>query len=154
MTTSASRLIRTSDEQTNAVELIEEMLAENFKNNAHPKSATKSTFLSKLYSFLLEKIQAAGNNRENTDKLLKDALSEVKNLKELKITLALYPDDKVLEGLENWLNNNGMENFIFDINVDQKILGGAIIVGDKGEYRDFSLSKRLDTYLASPILNS
>lgn len=153
MTNSPSSLVRTSDEQTDAIKLIEEMLAENFKNSARPQSANKSLFLSKLYAYLLEEIQESGNNRGATDKILKDVLTQIKSLKEIKITLAIYPDEAILESLESWLNNNGLENFIFDITLDKKILGGAIIVGEKGEYRDFSLNKRLDTYLINPVLN-
>lgn len=152
MITSPSSLIRTSDEQNDAILLLEEMLAENFKKNPNPKSANKSIFLKNFYSYLIDRINSTGQSRENTKQLLEAILSEVKNLKKIKITLASPPDKVVIQNLGEWLNNNNLENFIFDITLDKKILGGAIVIGQRGEYKDFSLDKNIDDYLNRSIV--
>lgn len=152
MNASPSSLIRTSDEQSSAIELLEEMLAENFKKNPSPKSANNSIFLKNFYLYLIDKINLGGQSRESTKQFLENTLSEVKNLKKIKITLASPPDETITQSLEKWLNNNNLENFIFDINIDNKILGGAIIVGQRGDYKDFSLGKGIDDYLNRPVV--
>lgn len=150
---SPSSLIRTFDEQNSAIELLEEMLAENFKKNPNPKSANKSFFLRNFYSYLIDRINSTSQDRESIKQLLEGILSEVKNLKNLKITLASPPDEIVIENLGKWLNSNQLENYIFNITLDNKILGGAVVIGQKGEYRDFSLNKSIDDYLNHAILS-
>lgn len=152
MNASPSSLIRTYDEQSSVIELLEEMLAENFKKIPNPKSANKSIFLKNFYSYLLERINSNGADRESTKQLLDNTLTEVKNLKKIKITLASPPDDFVIQNIEQWLNNNNLENFIFDITINKKILGGAIIVGKRGEYKDFGLDKRIDDFLNQSVI--
>lgn len=152
MNTSPSSFIRTYDEQNDAIELLEEMLAENFRKTPNPKSANKSIFLKNFYSYLLNKINSTGQDREGTKQLLENILSEIKNLKKIKITLASPPDEVVIQNLGKWLNDNNLENVIFDITLDKKIMGGAIIVGQRGEYRDFSLDKNIDDYLNRSVV--
>jgi F0F1-type ATP synthase delta subunit len=153
MDTSPSSLIRTSDEQSGAIELLEEMLAENFKKTPNPKSANKSFFLKNFYSYLIDRINSESGNRENIKIILENILSEVKNLKKIKITLASQPDETTIENLGKWLNNNQLQNYIFDVALDKKILGGAVITGQKGDYKDFSLSKNIDDYLNQAVIS-
>ena len=144
---SPGSLIRTTDEQREAIDLLEEMMSENFKSSPSPKNAFRSPFSNSFYSFLLKEINALGRNRETVEKYLKKTLAEVKDLSGIKITLATYPDITILSVIENWLNKNGLERCVFDISTDPKILGGAIIIGQKGQYKDYSLSSEIDNFL-------
>lgn len=141
-------LIRTTEEQISAINLIEDMLAENFKTKPNPKDKDASLFSGAFYSAVFNEIKKLNEERDAVEKMLSQLLSDVKSMSKIKITLARFPDDEILSELENWLTKNSLDNFVFDISIDPKILGGIILSTPKGEYKDYSLSTQIDEYFA------
>ena len=84
--------------------------------------------------------------RDNSDieKYLDVLLDTVKNLNKIKITIAISPNNHLLDALASWTEKNMRQKYIFDIEVDPQILGGAIISSKKGVYKDFSLSRKIN----------
>ncbi len=65
---------------------------------------------------------------------------EIENLRELHLTLAYEPTRTNILTFSNWTKKNVAEDVILDINVDQRIVGGAQIVWN-GKYQDYSLTE-------------
>lgn len=144
--TNILKLIRITSEQSELINLIETLLENNFKEKPGLNDKIiNSDLTKKLYNVVSEALishNIAGDKKE-TEKFLDSLLSETRNLDKVKITIAFAPNDGVIEYLSKWAKANFSGNIIFDISVDPQILGGAIIANDKGEYADFSLSKKL-----------
>lgn len=70
---------------------------------------------------------------------------EIKKFTVMTLTLAYHPTERQLQKLKNWTVYNLDGNYIFEIQHDPDILGGAIIILN-GHYLDLSLKKQLDNY--------
>lgn len=138
------KLIRTRYEQTTLINLIEDMIQGMYKKK------NKSEALSPLETLLTNEIikimqvQNIHKNKIKTEKFLNSLLASVKDLPSLKISIAIEPDQKLIDSIKSWSEKNNLEGTIFEFTIDPKILGGAIIVNSKGTYADYSLLKRID----------
>ena len=65
----------------------------------------------------------------------------------LKLTLAREPSERSLLTIIDWARNNISINIVIDINIDESIISGAIIIF-QGKYKDFSLRKRFAETIA------
>lgn len=84
------------------------------------------------------------NDISKTEAYLKSLNNDLKKIDTIKITIAIKPTTKLLEKLNYWVSKNTKKKTIFDITIEPKILGGAIISDKKGVYRDFSLQRKID----------
>jgi hypothetical protein len=50
-----------------------------------------------------------------------------------------------MENISDWVTGNIGENTVIEYRYNPYLIGGAIVVS-KGEYRNFSLSKLIDTF--------
>lgn len=66
----------------------------------------------------------------------------VSRLPLVRLTFAFSPSPKILETTSDWAKNTFGHDAILDIEIDEKILGGAIVVYE-GIYKDFSLKNRI-----------
>lgn len=64
----------------------------------------------------------------------------------VNLTLAFLPSKSLVKKLALWFKKNFGSKVVLDIQVDPKILGGAIL-SFNGYYRDFSLKKKLERKL-------
>ncbi len=138
------KLIRTKDEQGEVVNLIEELIQGLYKKQN--KTDSPSPYKAFLSNEIIKIIQAQkiNDNKIKTEKFLNSLLEAVKNLTVLKLTIAIEPDQKMITSIKNWADKNGIDGGIFEFIIDPKIMGGAVIVNQKGSYADFSLLKRID----------
>ena len=83
---------------------------------------------------------------------LKESLSQCAVI---TLTLAYHPTDKQIKRLKNWTIRNLPGNNIFEIEYDESIIGGAIIVMN-GRYLDLSLKTKIDSYFINQakVVNS
>lgn len=141
------KLIRTAHEQNELISLIEKLLENNFKEELTPSEEILNSSFARILWNAISSALVGGNisgNKKETEKFLDSLLIKTKSLNKLKITIAFEPKDALLESLSKWAGSNLSGNVIFDFKLDPQILGGAIIASDKGEYADFSLSKKIN----------
>ncbi len=138
------KLIRTRDEQNQLISLIENMIQGMYKKKI--KSETLSPLKTLLTNEIIKIMQAQNiyENKIKTEKFLNSLLSSVKDLPILKISIAIEPDQRMIDSIKSWSEKNNLGSTIFEFTIDPKILGGAIIVNPKGTYADYSLLKRID----------
>lgn len=81
---------------------------------------------------------------------MKDYLSgliyALNNLPEVKLTLGFEPSETTLLIIYSWLTANIAKQMVVNIEIDSKILGGAVI-SYNGKYYDGSLVKTLEATL-------
>jgi F0F1-type ATP synthase delta subunit len=76
-----------------------------------------------------------------------DKLQEnIKNIPTLSLSLAFEPNEETLKLLDEWFTLNLKKQFIFDIAVNTKIIGGAAI-NFNGKYLDCSIKPKFDKIL-------
>ena len=146
-TSNILKLITTKDEQNELVDLLEKLLELNYTDKLEvPADLLKTALMKSILNAISQEIislQISGNRNE-IEKFLESLLKASRNLNTIKITIAVSPSRNLLKKLGDWAENNISQNFIFDVAVDPQILGGAIVVNDKGDYFDFSISKYID----------
>ena len=138
--------IRTADERNELIELIEELIENNFRRDQEPLPG--SPFSKNATDAIYVQMNSLGisNSREDIEKFLEKILEGVKKLPELRISIAISPTENLKKNLKDWANNNDMSNVIFNIEVKSEIVAGAIIMSPEGEYGNYSLSSQLDKY--------
>ena len=138
------KLMRTKDEQNEAINLIEELIQGLYKKQN--KTNTPSSFRTLLTNEIVKIIQGQKiyENKIKSEKFLNSLLDAVKNLTVLKLTIAIEPDQKIITSMKNWAEKNNLSGTIFEFIIDPTILGGAVIVNHKGSYADYSLLKKID----------
>lgn len=138
------KLIRTKDEQSELINLIEEMIKNLYK--AQNKTESSSPLRALLTNEIIKIMQAQkiSENKIKSEKFLNSLLDAARNLTVLKLTIAIEPDQKMITSIKNWADKNGLNGGIFEFIIDPNILGGAVIVNHKGSYADYSLLKRID----------
>lgn len=73
---------------------------------------------------------------------------ELAKCKVITLTLAYHPTEKHLKRLKMWTEKNLTTSFIFEIEHDESIIAGAIIILN-GQYLDLSVKRKLDAYFAA-----
>lgn len=142
-----TRLVKTTDEQNELINLIEELIENNFKDKLTPSDNTlNSKFAKKLWEVVSAAIisEKISDDKKSIEKFLNSLLREVRLLNRLRITLAFEPNEITMGKLKRWAETNLSGNLIYDIEIDPQILGGTIIVSDDGKYADFSLSRKFN----------
>lgn len=146
-TASILKLIRTKDEQEELADLLEKLLEINYTDKLEvPADLLKTVVMKSILNAISQEIvsKQISGNRNEIEKFLESLLKASRNLNTIKITTAISPGRNLLKKIGDWAEKNISGNLIFDLTVDPQILGGAIIVNDKGDYSDFSISKYID----------
>ena len=139
--------VKTTKEQNELINLIEKLIENNFKKSFAPNDEILNSGTTRKLWEGVSAALIAGNiseDQKEREKFLDSLLSKVRSQNKLKVTIAIEPNNKLLERLRDWTGKNLSGNTILDITVDPQILGGAIIVSSNGEYADFSLFKRIN----------
>lgn len=140
-------IVKTTKDQNELINLIEKLIENNFKKSFAPNDEILNSGTTRKLWEAISTSLISGNiseDQKEREKFLDSLLSKVRALNKLKITLAIEPNNRLLEHLRDWMDKNLSENTILDITVDSQILGGAIIVSGNGDYADFSLFKRIN----------
>jgi F0F1-type ATP synthase delta subunit len=67
----------------------------------------------------------------------------LKKFKVIKLVLAFDPTRKTIENIHNFVKDSLGIGYVLDIEVQENILGGAIVMFE-GKYNDFSLKKSIE----------
>ena len=103
---------------------------------------TKNKISEELRGILKEQ-QGNLNSREEQEDFLEQLKTHLKEIPQLKLTLAFSPSDNFLEEISQWLENETGQQIIIDLTVNPKIVGGAIIEYD-GHYSNLALKKKIE----------
>lgn len=83
------------------------------------------------------------NNRNSVIDFFKNLKELIKKFKVIRLVLAFDPTDKTIENIHNFVKETLGIGYIFDIEVSQNILAGAIVIFN-GKYIDYSLKRRIE----------
>lgn len=84
--------------------------------------------------------------KEAPEKYLEGLESELSGLQEIRLTLASELSGDQMENVYSWVSANVGQGVIVNVELDPKILGGAVITF-KGKYYDGSLVKTVEELL-------
>ena len=120
-------------------------MSENLKN------LSKTIRTKEELIFFLEEIakRKSGPEKEEISKLEK----ELRALPEMKLDIAFFPTDNFLNRISQWLQKEIGQKVILDITVNPKVVAGAIIEY-QGNWRDFSLAKKIDQLFGDKLTSS
>lgn len=133
------KLVRTKSEQRELIDLIDNLKDNNFV--IKPSSVGDKSLIEKALITALASIEI--KNKKAIETFLDSLRDRTIKLEILKLTIPFNPNEKTIAKLNKWAQDNLPANTIYDINVDPDILGGAIIISNKGNYSDISLSKKI-----------
>ncbi len=145
--------IKTVDQARELTSEIDVLLDSLFKteNNAFDKalnsvSVVTSQMLKSALGGLKDNINLG--DKTKIQEYLIGIKEEIQKFKTLKLSLAFEPSEHTIDNLFAWVIQNLGSYVILDIDVDKKILGGAIIEYE-GRYEDLSLKKRVEEVFGS-----
>lgn len=78
---------------------------------------------------------------------------KLRALPEMKLKIAFPPKDNFIDEISRWLEKEIGQKVILDITVNPKVVAGAIIEY-QGNWRDFSLAKKIDRLFSEKLRNS
>ena len=133
--------IKTVDEKEEVKSLIQELRESLFKKEGFGKTLKGKIPLK--YSPLINFYIKSSVGKEGFEGSLNSLEEYLKNFKEINVTLAFDPTEKIIDNIYTWVTKNIGPDVIINITVQPKILGG-VILSYKGLYFDSSLSKKLD----------
>ena len=134
---------REVDDLSSEIDTIESKLLQPKKVSLKKALTSISSNSAKRITEMFEK-----NNLDMTDKeQVSDFPETLKNLikkfKVIKLTLAFDPTGETIENIHEFVSENIGIGYILDIEVDETVLGGAVIMFN-GRYKDFTLRKSLE----------
>ena len=126
------------------------LLDELYNNKPESFGETLRTRVShKTHLFLTMYFQKNNLDFKNTDtieKNLKKIIDEFNDLNEIHLTIALEPDPGLISDMYQWFKENNYSNFVLNISVDPRVIGGAVISID-GKYYKYSIADDLEASL-------
>jgi F0F1-type ATP synthase delta subunit len=142
------KYVRTQNERDQLVDLIEEMIQNNFKRDAD--ALPNSSFAKTTSDVIYKEMESLGilNDQEEIEKFLTSMLNELREIPEIRISIALEPTEKLIKIIQDWSETNGLPRTLFNIEVKPEIVGGAIIMSQDGEYANYSLLNQIDKVFA------
>ncbi len=91
---------------------------------------------------------SSSNNLETSLRVLCDTLRKIPVI---SLTLAIEPDDKLINRISSWIKGNASFPLIVDISRKKNVIAGAII-GLSGKYVDYTLKNMLKKSIQQPAI--
>lgn len=139
--------LRTVEEAEEFSSQIDILLKNLFKTQAQPlEESLKKLIDLKTSGIIKQAIKDKDINPSDhaaIENLLSDIKKEIQKLKVLKLCLAFDPTAEIIEDIFDWVLKNIGNGIILDIEKDESIIGGAIIVFE-GRYKDLTIRKRFE----------
>lgn len=85
------------------------------------------------------------SNSEEIKNFFNNLKETVQHHAVITLTLSYKPSNESITAFSNWTRTNIDSNTLLEINLDQEMIGGAVIVY-KGNYLDLSIKKSLTDY--------
>jgi len=98
--------------------------------------------------FFLEEI---GQKKIEKDEKISELEKKLWSLPEIRLEIAFSPDDDFLNRVSQWLEKELGKKIILDLTINPRVVAGAIIEY-QGNWRDFSLAKKIDKLISEKTL--
>ena len=139
--------LKTKDDLDQLASQVDTLLASIFETkNQSFDNALRSVSLETTKK-IKEALAKNGMDIENKE-VIRNFLLGLKKLlgkfKTIRLIIAFELSEKVIENIHNWVSSNLGEGYILDIETNQSLIGGAIIVSPNGQYRDLTVKKNLE----------
>lgn len=141
--------LKTKDEAGQFLVIIDQLIGSIFQTNFNFEANLDKLLTHEQKEQVLALARAKGVNLSQVSQIksfLQNLTKEINSLPVIDLTMAYSPKEKSLEDIHNWFYINFKKSVLLNINVDKKIIGGAV-VAFKGKYYDYSVLKRLDQQL-------
>lgn len=138
--------ISTKEELVFFVEEIDLLQDFIFKNTKVPLSERVKDKVAENFRKYIKELEDEGFLSGSPDDQLAffdDLKDYLQKIPLLKLEIAFSPPHDFLDDLRRWFKEENDKKFIFDITVNPRVIGGAIIEY-KGQYRDFSLLEKMN----------
>ncbi len=139
--------IKTTKEKDDLSSEIEDLLVSIFKASGQSFDDILKTIRIDTAEKINDAFRKSGldsKNKEQIRNFLLTLIHLLTKFKIIRVTLAIEPTQQTIGNIHNWISANLGQEYILDIETDPEVLGGAIIVF-KGEYRDFTIKKNIET---------
>ena len=139
--------LKTKDDLDQLASQVDTLLASIFETkNQSFDNALRSVSLetTKKIKEALAKNGMDIENKEVTRNFLLGLKKLLGKFKTIRLIIAFELSEKVIENIHNWVSSNLGEGYILDIETNQSLIGGAIIVSPNGQYRDLTVKKNLE----------
>ncbi len=142
--------INTNDDKRRLLQIVDTLSGKIFRGEEFEKELKDKTdnpeYSTLVASFEKNKIDV--KNKDKAENFLSSLKKTLNELKSVNIILAIPANDRIISLLKTWAHENIGDRVIFDILVDERIIGGAIIIY-AGQYIDMSLSSKMDEIFAT-----
>lgn len=105
--------------------------------------ASISSNSAKKITEIFEKFNLDMTDKEIVRNFLDTLKALIRKFKVIKLILAFDPTRETIENIHEYVSENIGIGYIFDIDIDESLMGGAIVTFN-GKYCDFTLKKRLE----------
>lgn len=142
--------ITTKEESDILLEEIDMLERIIFKNTGTPLSERAGKNIGGNFMAYLKKLEKerlfpdSPNQQLSFFEKIKKYILEIP---QIKLELAFEPSRYFLLKIKGWLKENARKDVIFDLTVNPRIAGGAVIEC-QGQYRNFSLAKKIDELIS------
>ncbi|OGM15206.1 hypothetical protein A2V56_04310 [Candidatus Woesebacteria bacterium RBG_19FT_COMBO_42_9] len=137
------KLARTKDEALKLIDELDLIYDSLFENSKEPLD---EVLAKKVSAKTVEIVKAAFSKGVDKAKYLKAAKELLRRAKIITLTLAFEPREETIEKLSVWISKNIEGVALLDITKNESLVGGAILIF-QGNYRDFSLRKKIRDFL-------
>lgn len=142
-----TKKILTKENLLNFIEEINKRQQSVFKTKFKEVAEVENENLAFCFK-ILEKEKIVFESPEKESVFLEELKKYLLGLPLISLQIALLPSDKFLEKISLWLEEELKQKIILDINVNPKIVGGAMIEC-QGKYLNLSLEKEIDRLIPS-----
>ena len=136
------KVVTTSKDRAVLVNLLDNISINLFKQDKEAGKGEENE-ISKALVSCLSKNKTGKDETQKVQDFVTRLLEKINSLNTVNIILALEASEKIKALLSKWATETYSKNVIFDVEVDERIIGGAIII-DKGQYFDYSLQGKLE----------
>lgn len=103
-----------------------------------------------LFLSLMRDNQIQPESNTDLKEFFQTIQKQIASLPLLTLTLAFEPTEQTLKTLSEWFLLNLKKQVLFDITVDQKLIGGATITYN-GKYQDYSIRPKVEAIIAGML---
>lgn len=140
--------IKTKEDADTLMEEIDVLSSSMYEQKDDFETALNSKIRHWVAELIRQELQKGNGEKEDKEEVLKKIKSELEKIKIIKLSLAYEPSMESLELLSGWVKSNLSNSTVIEIHYRKDLIAGAIVEFE-GEYRDFTVSKRLASVIES-----